>query len=111
MQPLLVGLRGTVLALNPATGAEVWRTKLKTLSFVNVLIDGDRVLATARGEIFCLDRKDGRILWHNPLKGLGQGLVTIATDASATQLSVIAQKMKQEAEAAAAGAAAGSAAG
>jgi outer membrane protein assembly factor BamB len=32
------------------------------------------------GEIFCLDPLTGKVLWHNPLKGFGTGLASIATD-------------------------------
>src|SRR5690242_7243495 len=75
---MYLGIRGTVVALDRRTGAEVWRTLLKGGDFVNVTLDGDLLFATARGEIFCLDAMTGRIRWNNPLKGLGLGLITIA---------------------------------
>jgi hypothetical protein len=59
MQPLIIGIKGTVLALDRATGQEVWRTPLMRLSFVNVTLAGEQVLAATRGEIYCLDRKAG----------------------------------------------------
>ncbi len=106
MQPLMIGIRGTVLALDRTTGREIWRTLLKGGDFVNVTLAGDQVLATTRGEIFCLD-KAGTILWHNPLKGLGQGLVTIALEAGAAQASACAQKLREDAQVAAGAAGAG----
>ena len=106
MQPLMIGSKGTVLALDRTTGREIWRTPLKGGDFVNVTLTGDQVLATTRGEIFCLD-KAGTILWQNPLKGLGQGLVTIATEASSAQAAVCAEKQRQDAQVAAGAAAAG----
>lgn len=75
---MYLGIRGTVVALDRRTGAEVWRTPLKGGDFVNVALDGDSLFATARGEIYCLDPITGRIQWANPLKGLGWGLITIA---------------------------------
>ena len=87
------------------TGQEVWRTPLTGMDFVNVTLAGEQVLATTRGEVYCLDRA-GTILWHNPLKGLGQGLVTVATEADSTQAAVCAGNLNQDAAVAAAGAAA-----
>jgi hypothetical protein len=75
---MYLGIRGTVVALDRRTGAELWRTPLKGGDFVNLAIDGDSLFATARGEIYCLDPITGRVRWNNPLKGLGWGLVTIA---------------------------------
>ncbi len=101
MQPLILGIKGTVLALDRATGQELWRTPLRGMSFVNVILEGEQVLATTRGEIYCLD-KAGTVLWHNPLKGLGQGLVTIGTETGSTQVVACAEKLHQQAAAAAA---------
>ena len=91
-----------MLALDRATGQEVWRTKLKG-DFVNVAsLDGDLYAATA-GELFCLDPATGQVRWHNPLKGMGHGLITIASP-SGQQAVVIREKQQQdEAAAAAAG--------
>ncbi len=110
MQPLIIGIRGTVLALDRATGQELWRTDLKGISFVNVTQAGDQVFATTRGEIYCLNPLDGAILWHNPLKGLGQGLITIALEGCSNQGVVCAEKLQEEAEAASTAAASGAAA-
>jgi outer membrane protein assembly factor BamB len=91
--------------LDPETGAEFWRTKIKGSNFVNVAVHKDRVLATTGGEVFCLDRSSGRLLWHNPLRGLGLGLVTVATDSSSGQASVLAAQLQQDEAAASAAAA------
>ena len=79
-----VGIHGHVLALDPATGTELWRTKLegvraRTSSFVNVLLDGEQVYASFSGEVFCLDARTGALRWQNQLRGLGTGLVTMAS--------------------------------
>jgi len=44
----------------------------------------NRSYATARGEVFCLDPATGRVCWNNPLRGLGWGLVSIATAGSSS---------------------------
>lgn len=74
---LYVGIGDSVLALDPATGEEIWRTKLKKMStFVTVSYIHGRVFAAVSGEIFCLDPLTGEVVWHNPMKGLGLGYVT-----------------------------------
>lgn len=103
-----IGIKGTVLALDRTTGAEVWRRPLGGADFVNVaLVDGD-LFATARGELFALDPWTGEVRWHNPLKGLGRGLLTIA---AGSQQSVVMNEKKIRDAKAAAAAAAGAGAG
>jgi outer membrane protein assembly factor BamB len=77
---MYIGIKGTVLAVDRRTGQEQWRTHLKGGDFVNVVIDADAVYATARGELFCLDPLTGRVRWHNPLTGMGWGLISMAGD-------------------------------
>ena len=47
---VIIGIGGHAVALDVATGTELWRTKLKS---------------------------SGVVLWQNKLKGLGLGLVTL----------------------------------
>lgn len=75
---IYLGIKGSVIALNSATGREVWAKKLKGVDFVNVVLDGSNLFAATHGEIFCLDPRTGIIRWNNPLKGYGWGLVSIA---------------------------------
>ena len=96
-----VGIKGTVLALDRATGEEIWRSALKGSDFVNVVLQETELLASTQGEIFCLDPATGHIRWHNKLTGLGRGLVTIA--APGNQAAVITgEKQRRDQEAAAA---------
>ena len=74
----IIGIRGTVLALDSATGQEVWRTPLKGWQFTNLAREGDRIFAAAQGQVFCLDALNGQILWSNGLRGFGYGIVTFA---------------------------------
>jgi outer membrane protein assembly factor BamB len=73
--PLVIGVGGHAVALDPDTGTELWRTTLKSASFVTILVSGSRVFAGAGGELFCLDLASGSLLWRNKLKGLGLGVV------------------------------------
>lgn len=106
---VFVGIKGTVLALERATGEEVWRTPLAGADFVNVALEEGMLFASARGELFALDPPTGKILWHNPLKGLGRGLLTLA--GSSQQAVPMSEKKRRDAQAAAAAAGAAGGAG
>jgi hypothetical protein len=64
---------------------------------------GARELGTASGELFCLDPASGHIRWQNGLKGLGRGLVTIASDGNQQALVMCEKQQQEEAAAAAVG--------
>jgi outer membrane protein assembly factor BamB len=98
-QMLIVGAKNSVSAFNRMSGSLLWTTQLKGGmvggEFVTLHVDGLQVFAHARGELFCLELSTGRILWSNPLKGLGYGIATLATPGStpsitAAQAQVIA---------------------
>jgi outer membrane protein assembly factor BamB len=98
---LYIGIKGTVLALDRATGQEIWRTELLRSEFLNLVHqDGDLYAATA-GELFCLDAVSGQVRWHNQLKGLGRGLIAIA-EAGGQQSLTAREKQRRDEEAAAA---------
>jgi len=102
-QFLFAGINGHVLALDRATGAEVWRTKLKG-DFVNVILEDGALYAAAKGEMYCLDPASGAVRWKNALTGLGWGLITIAGSGGSQNL-VVTEKKRRDNQAAAAGAA------
>ena len=81
---LFVGIKNSVVALNVRTGEEMWRTKLKGSDFVTVLWDGEALVAANAGEVFALDPGSGAVLWHNQLKGMGLGLVSLASSRAPT---------------------------
>lgn len=97
---ILVGIGGYAVALDRATGSEVWRTKLRGSDFVNVALDGRDVFASTRGRLYCLDAATGTIKWENELKGLGLGLVGIAGAGAVTAAE--ARRREQAAQSAAA---------
>lgn len=101
---MFVGIKGSVIALRRDSGAQVWAARLGR-DFVNVTVEAGRVYATCRGEIFCLDPLSGKPLWHNPLKGFGIGLTTMAFSSPSSGSAVVqAEKIRQDDEAAASGA-------
>ncbi len=106
---VFIGIKGSVLALDGATGQQVWATHLKGSGFVNVVLQNETVLASCYGEIFCLDPLTGNRVWHNPLKGFGMGLATIATEQNPGRglTPALAEKRRRDEAAAASAAAAG----
>ena len=51
--------------------------------FVTVIVQ-DAVYASTKGELYCLELSTGSIRWHNNLKGLGLGLISIGNDPTAS---------------------------
>jgi outer membrane protein assembly factor BamB len=93
MDLLYIGLNGSVSAIDPTSGTIQWTTPLKTGALisatgrqdVSVLVKGEVLFAGAAGHLFCLNTSDGRVLWHNPLKGLGHNDVSLAMNGIAVQ--------------------------
>jgi outer membrane protein assembly factor BamB len=79
-----LGVNGNVFALDRATGEAVWCTHLveNTLAVdadeVNILIDGDLLIAATAGVAFGMDAATGTPRWRNELPKQGQGWISIA---------------------------------
>ena len=105
-ETVFVGIKNAVVALDRRDGSEQWRAELPNGGFVTVLWDGEALLAAAAGEVFRLDPATGARLWHNPMKGLGLGVVSLASThvpaQSSSQYETIAEQKRREAAAAAA---------
>jgi outer membrane protein assembly factor BamB len=109
---LFVGIKSYVIAVDRASGAEVWRTQLpakyrSSAMLVSVLFDGEGLYASIAGEVFALNPKTGELLWHEPFKGLGTGFVTMTSElgtgaTSSRDAANAAMVMAQRAAAAAA---------
>lgn len=107
---VFVGIKGNAIALNQSTGAIVWQTPLTSgLSggFVYLVLDAQNLYATVAGEVFCLDPVTGEIRWHNPLKGMGLGLASIAVCGGITGDEILAAVHLERQREAAASAGAG----
>ena len=99
---LFVGIHGSVVALDRATGSERWRTRLKGQGAVLFSVEETAIYATASGECWCLDAVTGAVIWHNRLKGLGLGLATVgAAQLPPEQLAAVAEHRRRAAQAAA----------
>lgn len=101
-----IGVKAHVVAIDKNDGRTLWQTKLKggVVSgdrFVSLLVEKGRVYAHSYGELFCLESETGRILWQNPLDGLGYDIVSIASDGGSTSLpsAMEYRRGKQAAEA------------
>jgi outer membrane protein assembly factor BamB len=87
----------------------LWRTELRSSDYVSVLWDGQSLFAANSGEVWRLDPQRGEVIWHNELKGLGRGLVSLASSRApnvAANADLAAEKRRRDAQAAAAGGAA-----
>jgi outer membrane protein assembly factor BamB len=79
---VFIGLNGRVFALHRDTGDEVWKWQPPTSThqgFVALAVDGDRLIVSDNGYIYCLEALTGQQLWHNPLTGYGTGIAVVAT--------------------------------
>ena len=100
---IVVGIKGTVVAIDRDSGETLWSTPLKGSDFVNIALDGGDVFASSKGRLYRLDANSGEIRWCNELPGLGWGIVTIA---GASQAAAAEEKRRRDAQAAAAAASA-----
>ena len=79
---IFAGISGQVVALDRATGAELWRTRIHATGQMTLAGDDRYLYATGQGRISCLDPATGTVLWRNPLRGLGVGPVAVWTPGS-----------------------------
>ena len=95
---LYVGIRGHVVRVRKRDGEEIWRTKLKGGSYVNVVLEPEGVFAYTQGVLYALDALSGEIRWQNGLPKLGYSHAIVA---SANQTPVTVAAITQAAEQAA----------
>jgi|WetSurMetagenome_2_1015567.scaffolds.fasta_scaffold122990_1 outer membrane protein assembly factor BamB len=91
-ETIKIGIGGHVVSIDPATGVELWRTKLKGSDFVTVYDAGQYVYGGTSGVLFCLEASTGRMLWKNELKGLGTGLITFVSSDGAAGAAVVTKR-------------------
>ena len=78
MNALVIGLKGTVVAVDRETGNTLWSTHLKGSGFVTVAVEQGAIFAATSGRLYRLEPTSGHVRWTNELPGLGFGLVSIA---------------------------------
>jgi len=98
-----VGFNRRVIALDRYTGETVWDWKSpKGSGFPAILLDGDRLIVSVQGYMFCLEPTTGSLVWENELKGFGTGIPCIASLHGSTSGAHMAQTSADAAAAAAA---------
>jgi outer membrane protein assembly factor BamB len=61
-QLIFVGLRGYVIALDRDTGEIIWDNSELDSGPVSLLLDGDRLVVSTNGYIYCLNPLTGRVV-------------------------------------------------
>src|SRR5687768_5649039 len=87
--PLYIGLGSHLVAIDRATGTEIWRCKLRSSTFVTIAVEPDAIYAGANGELFCVDPATGSTRWHNKLRGLGTSIVAFGGSGTATTVAAV----------------------
>jgi outer membrane protein assembly factor BamB len=105
---VFVGFNSRVAALDRETGEIVWdwrAAKPKFGGYVTLLLDGDRLIVSVNGYMYCLDPATGEQLWYNETSGFGTGVTSIASirGHSSSEVMAVAQQIAQAAAAASAG--------
>ncbi len=76
---IFVGRGGWALALHRDTGQIVWSNDQMKSGYTTLLLDGDRLIVSTNGYLYCLDPLTGVIRWQNPLTGYRVGVTTLAS--------------------------------
>jgi outer membrane protein assembly factor BamB len=77
---VFVGFNSRVNALDRYTGETVWTWKSpKGSGYAAILVDGDRLIVSVNGYMYCLDPIFGQEVWSNPLPGMGTGVPCLAS--------------------------------
>ncbi len=103
---VFAGVNRRVIALDRYDGHVVWDWKAPRGSgFPAILLDGDRLIVGVGGYVYCLDPAFGQLVWENPLKGYGSGVMSLVSVRGASSAEAGAAEIAaQQARAAAAGA-------
>jgi outer membrane protein assembly factor BamB len=103
---VFAGFNRRVFALDRYTGEVVWKWKApEGTGFVTVLLDGDRLMVSVNGYMYCLDPLYGQVVWSNPLKGFGVGVTSLTSvhgSVNGAEAAAAAAQQQQQAAAAAA---------
>ena len=76
---IFVGINGWAAALHRDTGELVWYNSEMHTGLTTMLLDGDRLIVSTNGYIYCLDPLTGRVRWHNPMTGYGTGVAHLVS--------------------------------
>jgi outer membrane protein assembly factor BamB len=98
-QLIFIGLRGYVLALERDAGTVVWCNDQLKSGYTTILLDGDRLIVSTNGYIYCLNPLNGEILWSNPLTGYGCGVTHMVSCRAQVDPTILQQAADADAEA------------
>ena len=77
---VFTGFNKQVIALDRYTGKKVWEWKSpKGSGYPAILLDGDRLVVSVQGYMYCLDPLSGKHVWENELKGHGTGIPSVVS--------------------------------
>jgi outer membrane protein assembly factor BamB len=96
-QLIFVGLNGYALALDRDSGEIVWYNSEMKSGYVTLLLDGDRLIVSTNGYIYCLHPLTGQVLWTNPLRGYGMGAPTSLTSVRGQSSQTLIQQAAEAA--------------
>lgn len=84
---VFIGFNSKVIALDRYSGDIVWNWKASKgrAAYVAVLLDGDRLIVSVQGYVYCLDPLFGQEVWDNPLKGHGVGIPCLVSKRGRTE--------------------------
>lgn len=107
-ETVFIAFNSRVGCLDQRTGEIIWSWKTpKGHGYVSVLLDGNRLFVSVQGYTYALDARTGAQLWHNPMKGFGLGVATLASVHGTSQQPILGEASARARRAAAAGGAAG----
>lgn len=82
---LFIFSNGRVAAIDKKSGDIIWEIKMKqyagrsmSFSYGQIFAEDGKVYVGTSGMLFCLNAKDGSLLWKNDLKGWGYQFVALA---------------------------------
>jgi outer membrane protein assembly factor BamB len=108
---VFVGFNKQVAALDRNTGDIVWEWRAPKpwgTGYVTMLLDGDRLVVSVNGYIYCLDPATGEQIWNNEMAGFGTGVTSLVSVRGQTPSEIGVVAAHHTAQQAAAAAAAGS---
>ena len=94
---LFIGIGGFVVCLDPGTGEELWRSRIKASGPSTVAVIGDALYGAAEGELCRLDPETGEIYWRNKLPRLGLGVISFPAGSEVAAHAQVANASRQAA--------------
>ena len=94
---VFVGFNGRAVALDRNTGEVVWCNADMHRGYVSLLLEGERLIVSSDGYMYCLDANTGHKIWENPLRGYGQGPASLVSVHGCSSSALIQQAAAQSA--------------